>query len=98
MNTAPARLPTILRLEITRSRPFCARISGRCQRSAGMVCSPALTALANQAPKLLPQAERPQIVDGCENEQCQDESETPAECPVLCLRPDRFPANSFDSV
>ena len=63
-----------------------------------MVFSPALTDLANQAPKLLPQAERPQIVDGCENEECQDEREAPAKRPVLRLRTNRATPNGLDCV
>ena len=63
-----------------------------------MVCSPALTVLANQAPKAFPQAERPQIVDGCKNKQRQDEREAAAERPVLSLRTDRSTPRRLDSI
>ena len=63
-----------------------------------MVCSPAPTVLANQAPKPFPHAERPQIVDSCEEKQGKYERQAAAERPVLRLRTDRAPLDRFDSV
>ena len=63
-----------------------------------MVCSPALTGLANQAPKTFPQAKRAQIIDRGENNESHNQREPASECPVLRLRADWAPSNGLDSV
>jgi len=63
-----------------------------------MVCSPALTGLANQAPKTFPQAKRAQIIDRGENYESHNQRQPASECPILRPWTDRASPSSLDSV
>jgi hypothetical protein len=62
------------------------------------MCCPAPSALANQAFEPFPHPERAEVVNGREEQKCQEERETPAKCPLLRLDADRAAANRLNGI
>src|SRR6476660_8809560 len=77
---APARRLKVFDLEITRPRLVCNWCERRASPQSPCFC-PAPTLLANQALKPVPQAQRAQIVDGREENQCEDDRKAAPERP-----------------
>ena len=93
--TALPRLPSF-NVEITRSRPLC-KIRSRYARRR-WISRPALSDLANQAPKPVPQPERSQIVKGREEKQGKEQRKSAPESPILAFRADGAPPNRLDRI
>src|SRR5436190_23407323 len=93
-SSAPTRLK-LFALEITRPRLLC---NGAAASGRHAPVRPAPTLLANQALKPVPEPERAQIVDRCENEQGENDRKPATEGPIERLGTEWAAPDCFDDV